>query len=220
VAKTRGDKSLSALRALEAAANLHPMWGRDRKAANEAGPGDTPSAGLKDAVRKVRIEIAERSSVVVDLRDAEFARLELLNDALDPLFAETPPDIDLFDRGISKGDTPRLWIDAISHVAMAHDKRRYRFVQDTRYGRKVLAESNDIPEIVGAVTHYVAARMIERERAMAEDESPLHDRLRRSLRGHRPHRRWRLFRVFMFGLVAGCAALFTVLWIVASRMPH
>ena len=81
------------------------------------------------------------------------ARLELLNDALDPLFDETPPDVDLFDRGISRGDTPRLWIDAIAHVAMARDKRRYRFVQDTRFGRKVLAESNDIAEIVEAVTH-------------------------------------------------------------------
>ena len=61
----------------------------------------------------------------------------------------------------------------------ARDKRRYRFVQDTRYGRKVLAESNDIAEIVEAVTHYVAARIIERERALAEDEGPLHARLHR-----------------------------------------
>ena len=82
--------------------------------------------------------------MVVDLRDAELARLELLNEALDPLFEEIPPEIELFDRGISRGDTPRLWIDAIAHVAMGRDKRRYRFVQDTRYGRKVLAESNDI----------------------------------------------------------------------------
>mgnify|MGYP003338141517 CR=1 FL=1 len=44
-----------------------------------------------------------------DLRDAELARLELLNEALDPLFAEIPPDVELFDRGISRGDTPRLW---------------------------------------------------------------------------------------------------------------
>ena len=116
------------------------------------------------------------------------ARLELLNDALDPLFDETPPDVDLFDRGISRGDTPRLWIDAISHVVMARDKRRYRFVQDTRFGRKVLAESNDIAEIVEAVTHYVAARIIERERALAEDEGPLHARLYQSLHGSRRRR--------------------------------
>src|SRR5437868_12706226 len=120
------------------------MWGRKPKVADSPAPAAVQPGALKDAVRKTRIEIAEKSSVVVDLRDAETARLELLNDALDPLFNETPSEIDLFDRGISRGDTPRLWIDAISHVAMARDKRRYRFIQDTRYGRKVLAESNDI----------------------------------------------------------------------------
>src|SRR6185295_12293663 len=131
-------------------------------AAAEAEPGS-----LKAAVRQTRIEIAERSAVVVDLRDAELARLELLNEALDPLFKDIPPDIELFDRGISRGDAPRLWVDSISHVAMGRDKRRYRFVQDTRYGRKVLAESDEIAEIVKAVTHYVALRLIERERALA-----------------------------------------------------
>src|SRR5664279_2472114 len=119
------------------------MWGRKRKAAEATAPEDAQPGLLRDAVRKTRIEIAEKSSVVVDLRDAETARLELLNDALDPLFDETPRDIDLFDRGISHGDTPRLWIDAIAHVMMGRDKRHYRFVLDTRYGRKVLAESND-----------------------------------------------------------------------------
>ena len=180
---------------------------------------DTPGP-LKEAVRKTRIEIAEKSSVVVDLRDAEVARLELLNDALDPLFEETPPDIDLFDRGISHGDTPRLWIDAIAHVVMGRDKRRYRFVQDTRYGRKVLAESNDIPAIVEAITHYVAARIIERERALAEDESPLHARLHRRVYGRPRRRGWRILRAFLFGLIMGCVALFAVLWVVASRLPH
>ena len=107
------------------------MWGRKRKAAEALAPEVAPPGPLKEAVRKTRIEIAEKSSVVVDLRDAELARLELLNDALDPLFEETPPDIDLFDRAISRGDTPRLWIDAIAHVVMGRDKRHYRFVHDT-----------------------------------------------------------------------------------------
>ena len=126
------------------------MWGRKRKAAEALAPEADQPGPLKAAVRKTRIEIAEKSSVVVDLRDAERARLEILNDALNPLFQETPPDIDLFDRGISQGDTPRLWIDAIAHVVMGRDKRHYRFVQDTRYGRKVLAESTEIAAIVRA----------------------------------------------------------------------
>src|SRR4029078_2132619 len=170
------------------------MWGRKPKTVETPPPKAAPPGVLKEAVRKTRIEIAEKASVVVDLRDAELARLELLNEALDPLFAEMPPEIDLFDRGISRGDTPRLWIDAIAHVAMGRDKRRYRFVQDTRYGRKVLAESNDISEIAEAVTHYVASRLIEREQAMAEDESPLHARLRRNVQGRRQGRGWRIVR--------------------------
>src|SRR6185436_18209371 len=196
------------------------MWGRKPKIVDAAAPQDDQSGRLKDAVRKTRIEIAEKSSVVVDLRDAERARLELLNDALDPLFDETPPDVDLFDRGISRGDTPRLWIDAVAHVAMARDKRHYRFVQDTRYGRRVLAESSEIAVMVEAITHYVAARIIEREQALAEDDSPLNEGLRQSLYGKRRRRGWRMIRTFLFGLIAGFAALFAVLWIVASRLPH
>src|SRR6266702_3476385 len=100
------------------------------------------------------------------LRDAEVARLEILNEALDPLFAQIPEQVDLFDRGISQGDTPRLWIDVVAHVVMGRDKRIYRLVQDTRFGRVVIAESHDVSAIVDAVTGYVARRMIEREHAM------------------------------------------------------
>ena len=120
-------------------------------------------------MREARIEAAERSGVVVDLRDAEVARLELLNDALDPLFKEIPDGVELFDRGVSRGDVPRLWVDVIAHVEMGRDKRQYRFVQDTRYGRAVLAESYEVPEMVQAVTRYVARRLVERERALADD---------------------------------------------------
>ena len=175
---------------------------------------------LRDALRQARIEAADRTGVVVDLRDAEVARLEILSDALDPLFAQIPDSVDLFDRGLSQGETPRLWIDVVAHVVMGRDKRHYRFVHDTRYGRKVLAESSDIAAIVEAVTHYVAARIIERERALAEDENPLHARLHRGVYGRRPRRGWRMLRAFLFGLIAGCVALFAMLWVVASRLPH
>src|ERR1700675_4742616 len=141
------------------------MWGR-KKTETEAAALQGP---LKDAVREARIEAAERSGVVVDLRDADVARLELLNDALDPLFKEIPDDIELFDRGVSKGDVPRLWVDVVTHVEMGRDKRQYRFVQDTRYGRAVLAESYEVPVLADAITRYVARRLVERERALTDD---------------------------------------------------
>src|SRR5687767_13467954 len=106
-------------------------WIRRRPKPEDAAVSNVEPGALKEAVRQTRIEVAERSAVVVDLRDAELARLELLNEALDPLFKDVPPDVDLLDRGISRGDVPRLWIDAIAHVVMGRDKRRYRFVQDT-----------------------------------------------------------------------------------------
>src|ERR1700744_575683 len=107
---------------------------------------------LRDALHRARIEAADRTGVVVDLRDAEVARLEILNEELDPLFEQVPEQIDMFERGISKGETPRLWIDVVAHVVMGRDKRLYRFVQDTRFGRTFLAESHEFSAVAEAVT--------------------------------------------------------------------
>jgi hypothetical protein len=155
---------------------------------------------LRDALRQARIEAADRTGVVVELRDAEVARLEILNEALDPLFAEVPEQIDLFDRGVSQGETPRLWIDMVAHVAMGRDKRIYRLVQDTRFGRIVIAESHDVPVIVDAVTGYVARRMIEREHAMMVTKAaePAVEK--------KPRRRG--FGAFVLGFLLGAVALF------------
>ena len=85
---------------------IWPVCG-DARAGGRAGraTAEEPKR-LKDALRKARIEAAERTGVVVDLRDAEVARLELINEALDPLFAEIPPEVELFDRGISAWRDP------------------------------------------------------------------------------------------------------------------
>ncbi len=139
----------------------------DRNAGRDLQRDATPPLRLKDALRRARIEAAERTAVVVDLRDAELARLEIMNEALDPVFAEIPDQVDIFDRGISQGDTPRLWIDVVAHIVMGRDKRLYRLVQDTRFGRIVLAETHDVPVMVKAVTDYVARRMVERERSLS-----------------------------------------------------
>jgi len=128
-----------------------------------------PSSPLKEAMRAARIEAAERSAVIVELRDAEAARLEILNEALAPVFTDIPAEhADLFDRGLSQGSVPRLWIDMVAHVAMGRDKRTYRLVHDTAYGRRVLAESTETGPIVEAVTKYAARRLIAREQAMVQ----------------------------------------------------
>ena len=172
---------------------------------------------LKEAMRRARIELAERSAVIVDMRNAEIARLELLGEALDPIFAEIPPHIELFDRGVVPGDPPRLWIDMIAHVVMGRDKRVYRFVQDTQYGRRILAESGDIGEIVEAITRYVARRLVERERMLEGDSALIaHDELADAARRRR--RRWRLALAFVVGLAVGAAGLLAVAWLVGRQL--
>jgi hypothetical protein len=178
-------------------------------------PGAPRAPRLVEAVRQARIDMAERTGVVVDLHDAEVARLEILNEALDPLFADIPAEIELFERGITRGDPPRLWIDMIAHVVMGRDKRIYRFVQDTRYGRRVLGESTDVEEVAELVTKYVARRLIERERVLAGDtELVARDVLIDQV--SRRRRRRRMAGVLVLGLLlgalAGGAGLFALAW--------
>jgi hypothetical protein len=195
------------------------MWGRktlEPAPRAETKPDEKPPQRLRDALRQARIESAERTGVIVDMRDAEVARLEILNEALDPLFKEIPDNMELFDRGLARGDTPRLWIDAVAHVDMGRDKRTYRFVQDTRYGRKILAESAETDEIVEGVTKYVARRIIERERALAADDRPVQQDAVRD-KGWRRRMRWRAFRAFLYGLILGIAAVIGTLALMIAK---
>lgn len=175
----------------------------------ETTDGNARPMRLRDALRQARIEAANRTGVVVDLRDAELARLEILNEALDPLFAEIPERIDLFDRGVSQGETPRLWIDVVAHVVMGRDKRLYRFVQDNRFGRLVLAESHDVAAMVQSITDYVARRMIEREHVLASSPQPI--------AAAAPKPRRSRFWSFALGFVSGVAALFVLALLAALR---
>ena len=192
------------------------MWGRKRKSDTPERPSAV-SSPLMQSMHQARVEAAERTSVVVDLRDAEVARLELLNEALDPLFGEIPPEVELFDRGINRADTPRLWIDSVAHVAMGRDKRIYRFLHDTRVGRRVLAESHDIADIVQAITAYVARRLVERQRALDEDPEYI-TRVTRGEAGRTlRRRRWRSFGVLLVGFLLGLASLIVVALIFAAK---
>jgi hypothetical protein len=192
------------------------MWGRKRQSAEQSVTGEAVAAEkprqLRDALRQARIESAERTGVVVDLHDAEVARLELLNDELVPLFEELPQGVELFDRGISRGETPRLWIDVVAHIHMGRDKRVYRFVQDTRFGRKVLAETAQMDNMVEAVARYLAQRLVERERVLADSSAPLGE-----TRYERRRRRWRAVIAFLFGVFAGVFALVAAAWLIAAR---
>ncbi len=134
---------------------------------------------LRLAIRRARVESAEQSQAVADLREAEVARLELLLDAIRPVLDQAPEGVELFDPGITHGERPRLFLDMIGFVDLGHDRRTYRFFQDTRHGRVLIAESPSIERVVAAMTNYIARRLVEREQALASDwrsrEAPAND---------------------------------------------
>ncbi len=132
-----------------------------------------PARRLSDAIRDAKNIAADRDDVVVDMREASRIRLEILAAELEDVFAEVPAEDSMFDFAISSGLQPRLWIDAVAHVAMGRDKRSYRFVRDSRAGRVVLAETHDVNQAAEAVTRYIAERVVERERLLDGSVEPL-----------------------------------------------
>lgn len=139
----------------------------DLPAANSAPRGGVPP--LREALRRARVEAVERTDVVIGLKHAELGRLEALRDALAPVFADLPAEVDIFDIGLVPGERPRLFVDMVAFVEMARDRKTYRFLRDGRHGRAAIAESAEIQPIVDAVTSYVARRLVERERLLADD---------------------------------------------------
>jgi hypothetical protein len=127
------------------------------------------SPSLKLALRRARIEAAEQNQAFADLREAEVARLQALEDAIQPVIDQVPAEVDMFEPGILHGERPRLFIDMIGFVEMGHDRRVYRLMQDTRHGRVLIAQSERIDTMTAAVANYIARRLIERERALASD---------------------------------------------------
>ena len=172
---------------------------------------------LKRIMREVRIAHAERNDVVVDLREAEQARLELLAEALEGVFDELPQDHEQLLLGVLPGQPPRFWVDATSFVTMGRDKRQYQFVKDTRLGRTVLAESPDVESIADAVTRYVAERIVEREQAIEADWLTSAIRKGRSGAGARgPGQEslpviWGILG-FGLGMIAGMFLLVAIAW--------
>ena len=121
---------------------------------------------LVASIRQARVENAERADAIAEVRELEIVRLKALESALESVIDQAPQGVDLFDMALTQSEHPRLFLDMIAFVDMAHDKRTYRFFQDTRQGRLLMAESQSADTIVAAVSDYVARRLVERERAL------------------------------------------------------
>ncbi len=206
------------------------MSDRDLPMADNTTPA-TSEGRLASIIRKVKIAAAEREDVVVDIREADRVRLELLVDELRGIIDDVPREIDLFDLTLSSGLRPRFWIDAVAHVHMAQDRRTYRFVRDTRLGRVVVAEDGETGPVADAVSRYIAERLVERERFVSGDVE--------DLRGASPRgggetvpamsvpeggRRESVFIVgllwFILGCVAGAGVLAAAFWDRLGTLLH
>ena len=192
---------------------------------------------LMDAVRRARIEQAEKSGISSDLRAAEFTRLEFLKNGLAPILAQLPRDADLFNHGLVPGDRPRFYVDMIAFIEMGRDRRTYRFLMDTPSGRQILGESDDIAVMVNAITNYLGRRLVEREFALqhamsfeASDTHPVtqtleleHSESISTLPVITEIRRpdgSRLLSAFIVGIVAGILAVYAGAHWDASIMPE
>ncbi len=192
------------------------------------GEGAIPTRSLKDAIAIVKNREADNTDVVVEMKEAEQARLGLLANEIRPLLDQIDVTDQRFDFGITRGERPRLWIDATSFVCMAQDKRNYRFLKDTRMGRVVMSQSADINVTADAVSDYVAERVLERERMIEGDWLPIRGTVAPSaqempLMSHTPTtsaqaqalvtaparpNKWRGFAWFLFGIFCAIAVLF------------
>lgn len=124
-------------------------------------PGDQD---LSAALRQARLAEAAHFEAVLDIRDAQTLRLQVLKDDLKPLIAVNAEAASFVDLALIPGDPPRLWIDLITSIIMAPDPRTYRLVQDAPAGRQTLLETGDRKAMVEKVKQHVAHRMVSRER--------------------------------------------------------
>ena len=87
----------------------------------------------------------------------------------------------------------------------------------------MLAESGEVEEIAAAVTKYVARRLVERERALADEPGPVVQEARavqvqaRTAPVRVRSRRGRIFGAFVLGLVVGAAGLLAIAWFVVRH---
>lgn len=175
---------------------------------------------LAEAMDRVRDDQATRDDVVVEMKQAGHARLELLAKELQPVFQDIPDDNDQFEFSLTNGENARLWIDMTSFVRMGRDRRVYEFVKDTRMGRTMLGESDDREKMARIVTNYVAERVLERERMIegewiamrnydfdadeSEESQPVSAKETTSL--------WSLFGWMLLGIALGAAAMVAWAW--------
>jgi len=122
------------------------------------------SRSLREAIRKARVEEAERLDDSADRRDGEIARLELLKAELEAVFAELPDHDDRFNLVLVPSRPARLWIDLFTYAVIDDASGAYLFVRNSENGRRTLFSATNVADIADRITRYMAEEIVRRER--------------------------------------------------------
>ncbi len=173
------------------------------------------SRSLREAIRKARLDEAERLDVTADHRDGEIARLELLKAELETVFAELPPHDDRFNLVLVPSRPARLWIDLFTYAAVDDGSGAYLFVRNSENGRRTLFSSSNVADMADRITRHMAHEIVRRERLEAAlTGACAGGRIRRPGAARKlGHERDRLG--LPIGLLTGAVGLFAAVWLSA-----
>lgn len=125
------------------------------------------SRSLREAIRKARLEEAERLDRSADQRDGEIARLELLKVELKSVFAEIPDHDERFNLVLVPSRPARLWIDLFTYASIDGASGAYLFVRNSESGRRTLFSSSNVADMADRIARYMAQEIVRRERIEA-----------------------------------------------------
>lgn len=171
---------------------------------------------LREAIRKARVEEAERLDLTADHRDGELARLELLKAELDAVFAEISNHDDRFNLALVPSRPARLWVDLFTYVTVDEGANAYLFIRNSENGRRILFRATNVAETADRITDYVAGEIVRRERMEAGLVQP-GARSQEFAEPPRPQLNTRMVVLsFIIGVLTGAVGLFAAVWLSAT----
>jgi hypothetical protein len=160
---------------------------------------------MEQPLHRARLAEAAHFDAVLEIRDAQTLRLQVLKDDMTPIVAGLKESGDYISLALVPDEPPRLWIDLTSYVVMAPDPRTYRLVQDTSEGHQVLAETTELAEMVNHLKMFIAQRTVARQRALLTGEQQT-----AALTGKGRHSTAALILAWLAGFSLGVLALLAV----------
>jgi hypothetical protein len=167
------------------------------------------SRSLREAIRRARVEEAERLDITADRRDGEIARLELLKTELEAVFAELPAHEDRFNLVLVPSRPARLWIDLFTYAAIDDLSGAYLLLRNSENGRRTLLSSTNVVEVADRITGYMAREIVRRERLEA---ALLEPQPSAGAAACTPSLSV-IISAFAIGLITGAAGLFAAIWL-------